>query len=347
MWQDKSDDDLYLTNKLNDAYEIDVVGIVKAGKNTAVSSVGGVGYTSDLKMYLIDEINKSEIVKQQEEKKDVDVFTGIKFSTGDDEKQPEITNMQELQAYISTLPEDKQAETNAYLQQMQQSGMSEDEIVAAFAKSIKEASKTEATYDGNLDILGVADPDSPSSILIYPTDFDSKDSVTEKIDEYNDSVSDEEDKISYTDYIGIMMASVSTILSAVTSVLIGFVAISLVVSSIMIAIITYISVLERTKEIGILRAIGASKHDVSRIFNAEAIIIGFVAGVLGIAITLLLDGIISAAVKHVLDIENIALLPPVVGVVLVIISVLLSFIAGVIPAKMAAKKDPVIALRSE
>ena len=143
------------------------------------------------------------------------------------------------------------------------------------------------------------------------------------------------------------MASVSTILSAVTSVLIGFVAISLVVSSIMIAIITYISVLERTKEIGILRAIGASKHDVSRIFNAEAIIIGFVAGVLGIAITLLLDGIISAAVKHVLDIENIALLPPVVGVVLVIISVLLSFIAGVIPAKMAAKKDPVIALRSE
>ncbi len=347
VWQDKSDDDLYLTNKLNDAYEIDVVGIVKAGKNTAVSSVGGVGYTSDLKMYLIDEINKSEIVKQQEENKDTDVFTGIKFSTGDDEKQPEITNMQELQAYVSTLPEDKQAETNAYLQQMQQSGMSEDEIVAAFAKSIKEASKTEATYDGNLDILGVADPDSPSSILIYPTDFDSKDSVTEKIDEYNDSVSNEEDKISYTDYIGIMMASVSTILSAVTSVLIGFVAISLVVSSIMIAIITYISVLERTKEIGILRAIGASKHDVSRIFNAEAIIIGFVAGVLGIAITLLLDGIISAAVKHVLDIENIALLPPVVGVVLVIISVLLSFIAGVIPAKMAAKKDPVIALRSE
>ena len=347
VWQDKSDDGLYLTNKLNDAYEIDVVGIVKAGKNTAVSSVGGVGYTSDLKMYLIDEINKSEIVKQQEENRDTDVFTGIKFPTDEDEEQPEITNMQELQAFISTLPEDKQAETNAYLQQMQQSGMSEDEIVAAFAKSIKEASKTEATYDGNLDILGVADPDSPSSILIYPTDFDSKDSVTEKIDEYNDSVSDEEDKISYTDYIGIMMASVSTILSAVTSVLIGFVAISLVVSSIMIAIITYISVLERTKEIGILRAIGASKHDVSRIFNAEAIIIGFVAGVLGIAITLLLDGIISAAVKHVLDIENIALLPPVVGVVLVIISVLLSFIAGVIPAKMAAKKDPVIALRSE
>ncbi len=346
-WQDKSDDDLYLTNKLKNAYEIDVVGIVKAGKNTAVSSVGGVGYTSDLKMYLIDEIDKSEIVKQQEENKDVDVFTGIKFSTGDDEKQPEITNMQELQAYVSTLPEDKQAETNAYLQQMQQSGMSEDEIVAAFAKSIKEASQTEATYDGNLDILGVADPDSPSSILIYPTDFDSKDSVTEKIDSYNDSVSDEEDKISYTDYIGIMMASVSTILSAVTSVLIGFVAISLVVSSIMIAIITYISVLERTKEIGILRAIGASKHDVSRIFNAEAVIIGFVAGVLGIVITLLLDGIISAAVKHALDIENIALLPPVVGVVLVIISVLLSFIAGVIPAKMAAKKDPVIALRSE
>ena len=347
VWQDKSDDDLYLTNKLKNAYEIDVVGIVKAGKNTAVSSVGGVGYTSDLKMYLIDEINKSEIVKQQEENKDTDVFTGIKFPTDEDEEQPEITNMQELQAFISTLPEDKQAETNAYLQQMQQSGMSEDEIVAAFAKSIKEASKTEATYDGNLDILGVADPDSPSSILIYPTDFDSKDSVTEKIDEYNDSVSDEEDKISYTDYIGIMMASVSTILSAVTSVLIGFVAISLVVSSIMIAIITYISVLERTKEIGILRAIGASKHDVSRIFNAEAIIIGFVAGVLGIAITLLLDGIISAAVKHALDIENIALLPPVVGVVLVIISVLLSFIAGVIPAKMAAKKDPVIALRSE
>lgn len=345
-WEDRSKDTLYLTQKLSNAYEINVVGIAKAGENTSVSSIGGIGYTSELMTYLINEVNNSEIVKQQQENEDVDVFTGIEFST-DDEQKVEFSSMDELNAYIATLPEENQAETNAYIKQMQQSGMSDEEIVAAFVENINESNVTEATYDSNLEILGVADLDSPSSILIYPTDFDAKDSVTDMIDSYNNSVSTEDDEISYTDYVGMMMSSVSTILTAVTSVLIGFVAISLVVSSIMIAIITYISVLERTKEIGILRAIGASKHDVSRIFNAEAIIIGFVAGVLGIAITLILDSVISICVKSILDISNIATLPVTVGVVLVVISILLSFIAGLIPAKMAAKKDPVIALRSE
>lgn len=345
-WEDRSKDTLYLTQKLSNAYEINVVGIAKAGENTSVSSIGGIGYTSELMTYLINEVNNSEIVKQQQENEDVDVFTGIEFST-DDEQKVEFSSMDELNAYIATLPEENQAETNAYIKQMQQSGMSDEEIVAAFIENINESNITEATYDSNLEILGVADLDSPSAILIYPTDFDAKDSVTDMIDSYNNSVSTEDDEISYTDYVGMMMSSVSTILTAVTSVLIGFVAISLVVSSIMIAIITYISVLERTKEIGILRAIGASKHDVSRIFNAEAIIIGFVAGVLGIAITLILDSIISICVKSILDISNIATLPVTVGVVLVVISILLSFIAGLIPAKMAAKKDPVIALRSE
>ena len=157
----------------------------------------------------------------------------------------------------------------------------------------------------------------------------------------------EENVINYTDYVGIMMSSVSTIINAISYVLIAFVAISLIVSSIMIGIITYISVLERTKEIGVLRSIGASKKDVSRIFNAETLIEGFVSGALGIVVTLLLCIPANALIKHLTDISNVAQLPVAGGVILIIISMFLTFIAGLIPAKLAAKKDPVVALRSE
>lgn len=207
-----------------------------------------------------------------------------------------------------------------------------------------------STLENNKSLLGIASEDNPSEIDIYAKDFDSKEKLQDFIKNYNDEVTADgrdEDTINYTDYVGILMSSVSTIITAISSVLIAFVAISLVVSSIMIGIITYISVLERTKEIGVLRSIGASKKDVSRVFNAETLIEGFVSGAMGIIITLILCIPANAVIKNVTDISNVAQLPVAGAVILVIISMLLTTIAGLIPAKMAAKKDPVVALRTE
>lgn len=207
-----------------------------------------------------------------------------------------------------------------------------------------------STLENNKSLLGIAIEDNPSEIDIYAKDFDSKEKLQDFIKNYNDEVTADgrdEDTISYTDYVGILMSSVSTIITAISSVLIAFVAISLIVSSIMIGIITYISVLERTKEIGVLRSIGASKKDVSRVFNAETLIEGFVSGAMGIIITLILCIPANAIIKNVTDISNVAQLPVAGAVILVIISMLLTTIAGLIPAKMAAKKDPVVALRTE
>ena len=207
-----------------------------------------------------------------------------------------------------------------------------------------------STLENNKSLLSIASEDNPSEIDIYAKDFDSKEKLQDFIKNYNDEVTADgrdEDTINYTDYVGILMSSVSTIITAISSVLIAFVAISLVVSSIMIGIITYISVLERTKEIGVLRSIGASKKDVSRVFNAETLIEGFVSGAMGIIITLILCIPANAVIKNVTDISNVAQLPVAGAVILVIISMLLTTIAGLIPAKMAAKKDPVVALRTE
>lgn len=207
-----------------------------------------------------------------------------------------------------------------------------------------------STLENNKSLLGIASEDNPSEIDIYAKDFDSKEKLQDFIKNYNDEVTADgrdEDTISYTDYVGILMSSVSTIITAISSVLIAFVAISLIVSSIMIGIITYISVLERTKEIGVLRSIGASKKDVSRVFNAETLIEGFVSGAMGIIITLILCIPANAVIKNVTDISNVAQLPVAGAVILFIISMLLTTIAGLIPAKMAAKKDPVVALRTE
>ena len=207
---------------------------------------------------------------------------------------------------------------------------------------------SESTYEENLELLGYVDKDSPSSISLYAASFADKDEIARIISEYNAAVEDEEDEISYTDYVAILMSSVSTIINAISYVLIAFVAISLIVSSIMIGIITYISVLERTKEIGILRSIGASKRDVSNVFNAETLIEGFAAGVIGIGITLLLIIPINAIVQNLTGIESLrAILPPAGGVALVIISMILTFIAGLIPSGFAARRDPVEALRTE
>ena len=206
----------------------------------------------------------------------------------------------------------------------------------------------ENSYEANLTKLGVANLEDPASINIYPKDFKSKEKIVDIIDEYNAKLKAEgKEEIEYTDYVGLMMSSVSTIINAISYVLIAFVGISLVVSSIMIGIITYISVLERTKEIGILRSIGASKKDVSRVFNAETVIVGFVAGMIGIIITLLLNIPINIIIKNITDISGMSKLPVSGGVALVVISIILTFIAGLIPARVASKKDPVIALRTE
>lgn len=208
----------------------------------------------------------------------------------------------------------------------------------------------ETTYEENLSILGMADLDTPSSINIYPKDFASKENIENIISEYNEQAEadgHEENIIQYTDMVGLIMSSVTSIIDAISYVLIGFVAISLVVSSIMIGIITYISVLERTKEIGILRSIGASKRDISRVFNAETIIVGFTAGIIGIGLSYLLTIPINMVISHLTSAPVRASIPIAAAVILVVISMLLTFIAGLIPSRIAAKKDPVVALRTE
>ncbi len=211
----------------------------------------------------------------------------------------------------------------------------------------KLAPQTDATYDTVLEDLGDAEKAKPASVNFYAKDFESKDLIEDFITEYNNGV-EEKDQMKYTDIVGVMMSSITTIINAISYVLIAFVAISLVVSSIMIGIITYISVLERTKEIGILRAIGASKKDISRVFNAETLIVGFVAGMIGILSTLLLNGLINVILLNLTGLEQLrAALPIAGGVALVLISMLLTFIAGLFPSGFAARRNPVEALRSE
>jgi putative ABC transport system permease protein len=206
---------------------------------------------------------------------------------------------------------------------------------------------SESTLRKNLKALGYVDLESPSIINIYASSFQDKDAIADAITRYNDSVP-EEDQIEYTDIVALLMKSISKIINMISYVLIAFVAISLVVSSIMIGIITYISVLERTKEIGILRAIGASKRDVSRVFNAETFIIGMFAGLFGIGITLLLNIPINIVVHDLTGIQTLnSSLPLAAAGLLIVVSVLLTFIAGLIPSGLAAKKDPVEALRNE
>jgi putative ABC transport system permease protein len=227
---------------------------------------------------------------------------------------------------------------------------SDTETLAAYYDTYMPATMSDSSYDENIERMGVADLTQPSSLLIYASSFDAKEQIEDLISAYNekcDAAGQPENAISYTDYVGLMMSSISTIINAISYVLIAFVAISLVVSSIMIGIITYISVLERTKEIGILRAIGASKHDISNVFNAEALIIGFVSGAIGIIVTLLLNIPINAIIRNLTEIEQVSKLPVAAAVILVLISMCLTFIAGLFPSRIAAKKDPVIALRSE
>lgn len=327
-WIDKSEDEDYIKNKLEKAKEINVVGIIRPSEGSVATAMSGaIGYTKELKEYVISNINDSKIVKEQKKNKDINVFTGTKFPDEDDKKFDFSSLSNEQKMYMQSLSEEELAE-----------------LMTQYTENAN------ATYDGNLEKMGVVDLNNPSSINIYPKDFESKDQIATAIENYNQKQRDdgkEENVITYTDLVGTMMSSVSTIIDAISYVLIAFVAISLVVSSIMIGIITYISVLERTKEIGILRSIGASKRDISRVFNAETFIVGLTAGLLGIGVTLLLNIPINMIIKAVTDIDGLSKLPVAGGLILVVISMILTVIAGLIPAKMASKKDPVEALRSE
>ena len=328
LWVNKDDDDNYLKEKINNAETVKVVGIIKQNEQSAISTsvTSGIGYTKQLKEYVVEKSNDAQIVKEQKENKDVNVFSGLKFPTDEDTSSTENLTTE---------------------QRMAMSKLSSEEI----AKMMEAYSANkDASYEKNLQKLGAVDIDTPTSISIYPKDFESKDKISSAIEEYNQKQRDdgkEENTISYTDIVGTMMKSVSQIINTISYVLIAFVAISLIVSSIMIGIITYISVLERTKEIGILRAIGASKKDISRVFNAETLIIGLISGLIGIGITVLLTLPINSMIYAITGVKVVTAVPFKAGVVLVLISMFLTIIAGLIPAKIASKKDPVIALRTE
>ena len=285
VWKDKSNDLSHVKEIVDSGIDLKIVGIIKPSEDSNLSITNGVGYTKELSEYVINEINNSDIVKEQKSNKNINVFTNKEFE-----------------------------------------GLE--------------------SYENNLSKIGSVDLDDPFSINIFPKNFESKEEIENIIADYNKKVKDE-DKLEYTDYVGILMGSVTTIVDVIGYVLIAFVSISLVVSSIMIGIITYISVLERTKEIGILRSIGASKKDISRVFNAETFIVGITAGLIGVGITCALNIFINIIIKELSGITVNASLPLVGGIVLVLISIILTVIAGLVPARVASKKDPVIALRTE
>lgn len=341
-WNNMSENDEYLSSLYDNGIELKICGIVRPSEDAVATSMtaGTIGYTKELVEHVLKETSEKEIVKAQLADDKTDVFTGLPFATEED--NIEIT-MDDVNAYIATLSPEEQKITMAYM-----SAMTEQQIIDMFKAQLETASSN--TYEDNLLLLGYADESVPATINIYAKDFQSKDRISEIIDEYNEKVIAEGNdnlEITYTDYIGLMMSSVSTVIDTISYVLIAFVSISLVVSSIMIGIITYISVLERTKEIGILRSIGASKHDVSRVFNAETMIVGLVSGSLGILITLLINIPVNIIIKALTGISNVAALPLAGAIILIIISIVLTMVAGLIPAKVASRKDPVIALRSE
>ncbi len=357
---DMSDDADYMREKIDNGIEIKVVGIVRPNEEATVHSITTtIGYRHDLVEKLMSMAKESEVGKAQLENPDINVFTGYEFGTDLNEAAKEeaaessmemmeemgIADMseEELYQYMATLPADQ-------LQQFMESMAASTESISQSMSLSDLKTAEDATYDDNLVTIGIAYEDDPKVIRIYPVDFESKEKIIDIIEEYNDKMKaagEDEKEISYTDMVGTMMSSVSTIINAISYVLMAFVAISLVVSSIMIGIITYISVLERTKEIGVLRSIGASKKDISRVFNAETIIIGFVAGVMGIIVTIILNIPINMIIKQLAGLEHVAKLPLYGGIVLVLISVILTMIGGLIPARVASKKDPVEALRSE
>ena len=342
LWTDNSGDADYIARKLQDGMELKIVGVVKPAKSGLSSESGGIGYRTELVDYLLEQVRDSEIAREQLANPGTDVFTGQPFSAVAQDALSLLDSM-EVEDFMEML-ESKGLIPAGMIPKEYRTFLTKDLLKQFVGQGVMMISGN--TLEANLEKMGISDPDKPASVYIYPKDFESKNRITEKIEGYN-AQAGEEHAVRYTDYVGLMMDSVTTIVNAISYVLVAFVAISLVVSSIMIGIITYISVLERTKEIGILRAIGASRRDVSRVFNAETLIVGFAAGVIGILVTLGLTVVANIILSNLTGIPDIAALPPVAGVILVGISMLLTLIAGIIPSRIASRKDPVVALRTE
>lgn len=360
---------------LDNAIKLKITGVVRPkedAKNASITSA--IGYTKALTDYIIEYTDNSEVVKAQKESSTINVLNGMEFSpSSDDEKIADAkkyleglgvsdkanlfkTMMYSMQSTSNV--EDEGISTSMQAGTPDISTMSEEQLAAMLDEYLKspdddtllkiyDAYISTGSYDDNMTTFGVVSLDAPSSISIYTDSFENKEAISDCIEYYN-STANEEDQISYTDYIGILLSSITTIIDVISYVLIAFVAVSLIVSSIMIGIITFISVMERTKEIGILRAIGASKHNISQVFNAETFIIGLCSGLLGVGISALLLIPINSIIHSVLNLDTInASLPLSSAIGLIILSMILTIIGGFVPAKKAAKKDPVTALRTE
>lgn len=359
-----ADDKVELANLINKAVELKIVGIIRPTEESSFTPISGsVGYTKALTDYIIEYTNKSPVVMAQEASPDVNVINGMTF-----EPKDEKSKIDDTAEYLQGLGISEKTDIFKNLLKMMYSSnpesldmmlsLGEAELAAQFDEYLKEPEDdtllmfydtyvSPGSYDDNMAAFGYVSLDAPSAISLYADNFEDKDAISANIEEYNKTAS-QENYITYTDYVGLLMSSITTIINVISYVLVAFVAVSLVVSSIMIGIITFISVLERTKEIGILRAIGASKKNISQVFNAETFIVGLFAGLIGVGITLLLLVPVNAIIHAVADTTAInAYIPVGSAVILIILSMFLTLIAGLIPSRKAAKKDPVEALRNE
>ena len=322
LWINQSENESYMKDVVSKSPEIKVVGIIKPSESTVSQpTMGGVYYTKAMEEYVTSKTENAQIVKEQKTNPNINIFTQTEFASGQKMSMSNLTNEQMIQF----------------------SNMSQEELMN-YMNTYNE--NINATYDSNLTKLGVVDYSNPTKISLYASSFDGKEKLGDLITSYNKKQT-KSNVITYNDFIGTMLSSVTSVVNIISYVLIAFVSVSLIVSSIMIGIITYISVLERTKEIGILRSIGASKKDITRVFNAETFIIGLISGVLGILITLALNVPISVVVENMTGVSHIAKLPVNGAVFLIFIDLVLTILAGLIPSKIASKKDPVEALRSE
>lgn len=322
LWINQSENESYMKDVVSKSPEIKVVGIIKPSESTVSQpTMGGVYYTKAMEEYVTSKTENAQIVKEQKTNPNINIFTQTEFASGQKMSMSNLTNEQ----------------------MMQLSSMSQEELMN-YMNTYNE--NINATYDSNLTKLGVVDYSTPTKISLYASSFDGKEKLGDLITSYNKKQT-KSNVITYNDFIGTMLSSVTSVVNIISYVLIAFVSVSLIVSSIMIGIITYISVLERTKEIGILRSIGASKKDITRVFNAETFIVGLISGVLGILITLVLNVPISVVVENMTGVSHIAKLPVNGAVFLIFIDLVLTILAGLIPSKIASKKDPVEALRSE
>lgn len=364
---------------LKNAVPLKITGIIRPDQDADNASITtAVGYTSKLTDYVIKHTNDSSVIKAQEKTPEINVLNGMKFEAADDEAKISETKeyisemgisdkaslyqmIQYYSAQSSKSVNSSDAEAKAQESMPEQREVPTDENAMASALDIwLENDPNEnlllsfydqyisgATYEDNMEAFGKVSYDAPTSISIFSDSFEDKDAISECISNYN-STADEDSQITYTDYVALLTSSITTIIDGISYVLIAFVAISLIVSCIMIGIITHISVMERTKEIGILRALGASKRNISQVFNAETFIIGCCAGALGIGISLLALIPINSIIESISGISGLnAKLPLTSSLILIAISIAITLISGLLPAKKASKKDPVIALRTE